>query len=352
MEKKSFGEYLPLVGKIAARFFITLLASLLILLAGLWSAMFIIVNGPSPTVGKLFILSLKETSAAGFIADWFMSEEEIEALRAERAEDAEGNVNASLIKLPEVERDPETGEFTGPAAGSEDDVLSGIEVHDVKGGTYNGKMIVVKDPRRVFVGVPEAYGEDKKGLSLSAMIEKYGALGGTNAGGFIDPSGSGTGGLPEGIVIYENELLWGEPGGSYSIAGIDGEGLLHVGKMTGEKAMSLGIKYAVSYGPALIINGEPCNAKRSLGGGINPRTAIGQRADGAMLLLVVNGRQIDSLGASLDDLVEVMLSFGAVNASNLDGGSSSLMKLDGKYLNTSSYILGGERVLASAILIK
>ena len=122
--------------------------------------------------------------------------------------------------------------------------------------------------------------------------------------------------------------------------------------MTPEKAMKTGLKYAVSYGPALIINGEPCNAGKSLGGGINPRTAIGQREDGAILLLVVNGRQIDSLGATLDDLVEIMLSHGAVNASNLDGGSSSLMKYEGEYLNTSSYIYGGERILASTILVK
>ena len=121
--------------------------------------------------------------------------------------------------------------------------------------------------------------------------------------------------------------------------------------MTGSRAIELGLMHAVSYGPALIINGEPCDAKRSLGGGINPRTAIGQREDGAILLLVVNGRQVDSLGATLDDLVEIMLSFGAINASNLDGGSSTLMKLSGEFLNTSSYILGGERILASTILI-
>ena len=122
--------------------------------------------------------------------------------------------------------------------------------------------------------------------------------------------------------------------------------------MTGEKALSLGIEYACSYGPALIINGVPCNEKKSLGGGLNPRTAIGQRADGAILMLVVNGRKVDSLGATMDDLVEIMLSFGAVNASNLDGGSSSLMKYDGEFKNTSSYIYGGERVLPTAILVR
>ncbi len=358
MEKKGKKGLGSRIGKIVLRFFVIFLITLILLAGALYTAMFVLVRGPSPTVGKLFILSLKETSAGGFIAHWFMSDNEINALLAEKATEENSEINTALIKLPESthldntdETDDENGcEDTGEAE-KENERMHGIEVHDVSGGTYNGKMIVVKDPMRVFVGVPERYGEDAKGLSLSDMIEKYDAIGGTNAGGFIDPGGSGTGGVPEGIVISGGKLLWGDLNSSYSLAGLDGKGLLYVGKMTGARAMELGLKYAVSYGPALIINGEPCNAKRSLGGGINPRTAIGQREDGAILLLVVNGRQIDSLGATLDDLVEIMLSFGAVNASNLDGGSSSLMKLDGEYLNTSSYILGGERILASTILI-
>ncbi len=346
------------VGKILLRCLLILLITVALLAAALYGAMFIIVNGPSPSVGKLFVLSLKETSAGGFLAHWYMSDEEIAALQAEKAEELSTEINPALIKLPEKAEDHNHNDNTNlPDNGSqqgekeENSRLEGIEVHEVSGGTYNGKMLVIKDPTRVFVGVPDKYGEDARGLSLSAMIEKYDAVGGTNAGGFVDPNGSGTGGIPEGIVISEGQLLWGDPNASYSLAGLDENGLLYVGKMTGAKAMELGLRYAVSYGPALIINGEPCNAKRSLGGGINPRTAIGQREDGAILLLVVNGRQIDSLGATLDDLIEVMLTFGAVNASNLDGGSSTLMKLDGEFLNTSSYILGAERVLASAILI-
>ena len=346
------------VCKVLLRCLLILFITVALLAAALYGAMFIIVNGPSPTVGKLFVLSLKETSAGGFLAHWYMSDEEIAALQAEKAEELSTEINPALIKLPERVED-ETNDGTNipsvePSTGDEnqkDPRLEGIEIHEVSGGTYNGKMLVINDPTRVFVGVPDRYGENAHGLSLSAMIEKYDAVGGTNAGGFVDPNGSGTGGIPDGIVISEGNLLWGELDASYSLAGLDANGLLYVGKMTGEKAMELGLQYAVSYGPALIINGEPCNATRSLGGGINPRTAIGQRKDGAILLLVVSGRQIDSLGATLDDLIEVMLSFGAVNASNLDGGSSSLMKLDGEFLNTSSYILGAERILASAILI-
>ncbi|MBQ8207608.1 MAG: phosphodiester glycosidase family protein [Clostridia bacterium] len=355
-------DFAAKVGKLCLRSLIIVGITLILLIAALYTAMFVMVNGPSPTVGKLFVLSLKETSAGGFLADWYMSEEEIAALQAEKAEEEAAEINTALIKLPEredisdLQDDVPSGEDTDSDTGDEaeeikNERLEGIEIHDVSGGTYNGKMLIVKDPTRVFVGVPDRYGEGASGLSLTKMIEKYDAVGGTNAGGFIDPNGSGTGGIPEGIVISDGELLWGELGTSYSLAGLDEKGLLYVGKMTGARAMELGLQYAVSYGPALIINGEPCNSKRSLGGGINPRTAIGQREDGAILLLVVNGRQIDSLGATLDDLIEIMLSFGAVNASNLDGGSSTLMKLDGEYLNTSSYILGGERVLASTILI-
>ena len=82
------------------------------------------------------------------------------------------------------------------------------------------------------------------------------------------------GGVPEGIVIYEGKLLWGDYGTEYWIAGLDENGLLYVNKMTPETALSLGIKYAASYGPALVINGVP---RTRLYGGLNPRTAIGQR---------------------------------------------------------------------------
>ena len=340
-------------GKYALRTLIVLLVTVAILVAALWCAMYFTVNGPSPTAGKLLILSLKETSAAGFLADWFMSEEEIAALQGED-EDVSEDINTGLIDIPkgdvtdEVDT-PDTGDDPADIPDKQDD---GVEFADVKGPTYNGIMMIVKDPKRVFVGTPAKYGEGQKGLTLSQLIDRYDAIGGTNGGGFFDEAGSGTGGIPEGIVISEGKLLWGDRGSYYSLAGIDSNGILHVGKMTGEKALSLGIKYACSYGPALIINGVPCNEKRSLGGGLNPRTAIGQRADGAILMLVVNGRKVDSLGATLDDLVEIMLSFGAVNASNLDGGSSSLMKYDGEFKNTSSYIYGGERVLPTAILVR
>ena len=72
------------------------------------------------------------------------------------------------------------------------------------------------------------------------------------------------------------------------------------------------------------------------GSGANPRTAIGQRADGAILLLVTDGRGASGhLGATASDLISVMQEYGAVNAANLDGGSSSTMVYNGGYEMTS-----------------
>ncbi len=355
-----------IIGRVCAVFFTVLL----VLLIAAYGIIWILVNGPSPTARRLFVLSVKETSAGGFLADIYLSEDEINAIIGTNGEtNTDEQVDVSLIQLPGADTTPidpaDTSVNTQPAdsnpAQTDDpsvtdvpadteDPLEGIEIVDIRGSTYNGKMLIIADPKRIFVGVPDRYGSDASGLTVTEMVEKYDCVAGTNAGGFYDPNGQGTGGIPAGIVIYEGKLLWGT-GGSHSIAGLDANGILHVGTMSEQAALDAGIQYAASYGPALIINGNPCNANANLGGGLNPRTAIGQRADGAILLLVVNGRSLDSLGATYDDLVEIMMTYGAVNATNLDGGSSSLMVVNGEYLTSSAYMFG-ERSVATAILVK
>lgn len=113
--------------------------------------------------------------------------------------------------------------------------------------------------------------------------------------------------------------------------------------------MEHNIQWACSYGPVLIVNGEPVNAK--LSSGINPRTAIGQREDGAVLLLVIDGRQITSLGATMEDLTEIMLEYGAVNAVNLDGGSSSQMIYKDETMNVNASVRG-PRAIPTAFLVR
>ena len=136
-----------------------------------------------------------------------------------------------------------------------------------------------------------------------------------------------------------------------NVIGIDADGILHVGWMSGQEALNRNIQWACSFGPALIVNGEAQTGSVITTSGVNPRTAIGQRADGAMLLLVVDGRQITSLGATYEDLVSIFLEYGAVNAANLDGGSSSSMLYQGEAMNVNASVIG-TRPLPTAFLVK
>jgi len=329
----------PGIFGIIARVLSFVLATVVLVLCAALGVVYLMSRGPSDSARDLFVLSLRETSAAGFVTEIFLSDDEIALIEeANKPDDTFEEIDTSLITIATKEQGTENG--TGEESKADE-----IEILDVTGATFNGKMMIVHDPERVMVGVSNQLGA--AGQTLYSMIESYGGVGGVNAGGFDDPNGTGNGGIPLGIVIHEGKLLSGAHTRA-AAAVIDYDGILHVGNMTGNEAMELNAEWAVSFGPVLVVNGEKCDG---LSSGLNPRTAIGQRSDGAILLLVVNGRQVGSMGATYEDLADVMISYGAVNALNLDGGSSSSMIYEGEYLNISSSLVG-ERPLPTGIIIK
>ena len=240
--------------------------------------------------------------------------------------------------------------YTGPLPNGQlpsDEDGDGIIIVDVMKKGFSGTMIIVLDPSRVFVGGPGFYGGN--GMILEDLVRRYDALGGINGGGFIDEDGGGSGGLPEGLTILDGESYhWAGNGAS---AAFDVNNVLHVGYYSIESAAAAGIRDCVSFGPALIIDGVG-EYGPYMESGINPRTAIGQRGDGSVLLLCIDGRQLHSIGASFADIRDVMLDFGAINACSLDGGSSTVMYYDGKYLNSPSSASGTSRYLPNAFLIR
>ncbi|MNV75982.1 hypothetical protein D3C71_1693090 [compost metagenome] len=110
------------------------------------------------------------------------------------------------------------------------------------------------------------------------------------------------------------------------------------------------LKYAVSFGPTIIVNGTPTIKSGDGGWGIQPRTAIAQKKDGTVLMLVIDGRQKDSIGATLKNVQDIFLKYGAYNAFNLDGGASTTMVYDNKLVNSPSDIMG-ERYVPTAFII-
>ena len=328
---------------------IVLLTVLAVVLNAL-GACAVLAYGPSPEWQRRFVATFDETSAMKFVPRIYLSEETVQSLlHPETVEPAED----LFTELAFENGAPGAEENAGPTVVVADPPEDGgewMEIVDIKRSTFQGKMMVIHDPSRVVVGTLEEYGESSQGMYLTGFIKKYGAIGGANAGGFEDTGGKGNGGIPDGLVIRNGEIAWGSSANWYrNVIGFDAGHILHVGNMSGQDALDLGLTSAVSFdaGPILIQNGK---IKTHLGGGLNPRTCIGQTADGTILLAVLEGRRPDSLGATYDDLARLMADFGAVNAANLDGGSSSDLYYNGEKLIRNSSYIGGRR-LPTAILI-
>lgn len=335
----------PSVWKIVGRILAVLLITVMAVLAALLGIIYTLEKGPSESARNLFVMSVRETSAIGFLADIFLSPEEIAEIEATGITEFE-STDTSLITMTSTE----LGESNADAWGLVDDDGDGIIIEPVTGEGYTGFMMVVLDPSRVILGtVPETYGY--KSYTVEEMVKKFDAVAGTNAGGFEDLNGMGDGSIPDTLVVFEGTIYNGGSGVGNGFVGIDSNYIMHVGCQSGQAIREADIQYGVSFGPVLIQNGEPVPAD-TLYSGVNPRTAIGQRSDGAILMLVIDGRQVISLGATFEDLVNIMLDYGAVNACNMDGGSSTMMWYGDGYVNNCASVIGIRPVPTAWIVLK
>lgn len=332
MSKKE--KILRIVGRVCATFLLTVL----LLVVWLWGVMKILCDGPSKTARDQFVLSVSETSGVFWLANLYCSKEEIAAIKeANSIKDSDDITDSSLIQIDSEINDPEVPD---------------IEIIDVKGASYNGKLMIIKDPSRLFVGTIDGFRQGS-GEVVADIAKRYDAIAGINGGEFVDGSPIWTG-MPVGLVMVNGEILNGSPGTQYHVTGITYDGFLVIGNMTAEQAKAKNIRDCVSIaydiGPFLVINGEPQDVS-GVGGGLNPRTAIGQTKDGKILFLVIDGRQVNSLGASFSDLQDIMLQYGAINASTMDGGTSSQLYYDGEVISVP-YSPSGPRRCPTAFLIK
>ena len=314
------------VAKLLLRTVGVLVMTVVLLVVTVYGAGFILTKGPSQQMSNLFVMTMRETSAMKWVANLYLSEEEIAALETAGEEDALLEMDASLVQLGEGADD----------YGLVDEDGDGIILETVKGSGYVGYMMVVLDPTRMMMGTPKKFGY--AGLTVEDMVATYDCVAGVNGGGFEDPNGAGKGGIPKGMIVLNGEPDYCVKGRKYEFVGFDDNFVLHTGKMTPEEAVEKNIQFGCSFGPVLLVNGEEVSITTF--SGVNPRTAIGQRADGAVLLLVVDGRQAYSIGATYEDLAQIMLDYGAVNACNLDGGSSTVMWYNDGYVNQCMTFVG------------
>lgn len=204
---------------------------------------------------------------------------------------------------------------------------------------YKGWLIAIYDPSDVELAVSAKLG--KGGQSVNTLVKNNGGLVGINGGGFEDLDGWGNGSIPYGAIIKNGELIWNHVGGSGGLIGFTKEHKMYLTTKTPSEAIADGMQDAVDFGPFLIVNGKTSKIHGDGGWGTAPRSVIAQRKDGVVLFLIIEGRLPGySIGATMNDVIDVLLRYKAYNAANLDGGASSTMSIEGKLWNRPS--AGGE----------
>lgn len=303
------------------------------------TAPFLVFYGPFGNVKRTIVGAAMTTLSHQYIAKLFLSDNEIKKILS-------GNTAEQI-----QQDDSGTLEFK-----NEHD--SSIEMEEVSDGKkFKGYMLIVHDPTRVKVGYSKKLGV--AGELTSKIAKDNNAVAAINGGGFTDRSSedsewTGTGGKPTGVLMSEGNVISNDINDDdqkTQAMAITNKGQLLVGSYSLNEMKEKGVTEAISFEPALVVNGKGTIKSGDGGWGIAPRTAIGQREDGAMLFLVIDGRQTKSIGASLKDVQNIMLEYGAVNAINLDGGSSSTMYYEGEVINNPCDPLG-ERSIPSIVYVE
>jgi len=231
-----------------------------------------------------------------------------------------------------------------------------IERYDIKGIRFKGYILIINDPTRLKVGYTSLL--YKEGQLTSDIAKDNNAIAAINGGGFKDADNGtkwvGTGANPAGIIMANGKIVANDitdENKKTDVVAMTKSGKLLVGLHSLSEMKTAGVTEAVSFGPALIVDGRKTITAGEGGWGSAPRTCVAQRKDGAIIFLVIDGRQLGSLGATLREAQDVLYDYGAVNATNLDGGSSSTLFYNDEIINNPSDSLG-ERSVPSIMYIE
>lgn len=290
--------------------------------------------GPWSGFRNFWITSAMTTMEHQYLATWFYSDETIQKVLAANGVDEIDEISdPTSIRFKKYTTTIYRNKYDKEILTKDPD-NDLYKVIEVSGSSYKGFLIALYDPSRISIATSKYLGT--KGESILAVSEREKAIIAMNAGGFYDPDWNSNGALPHGTVIKNGKVVSdfqdANMGGGF--IGFTNENKLVLGKMSKDEALAIGYRDAIEFGPYLIVNGKRSFIKGNGGWGIAPRTAIGQRQDGIVLLLVINGRIPSSIGADMVDLCDIMENYGAYNAANLDGGSSTELVINNKIINT------------------
>ncbi|MBQ2092339.1 MAG: phosphodiester glycosidase family protein [Clostridia bacterium] len=299
------------------RFFLCLFTLILMVIITVFSACLVISYGPSPTIRNILVLSAKQASATKWVPGLFLSDAAIQEII-----DASNSVNTDVVTVDDIATDSDDDEWA--------DAIDGMKLIFRQEPNFKAYVLLIKDPSRVKLGISsENFAGATAGMRIFEIADKYKCVAAINGGEFADPGGQGTGAQPIGITYSDGKCVWGTST-SGTFIGFDKDNkLVCVEGMSTAKGTELGIRDGCCFMyKNVIIERDGDNVKLNYADdnlGIAQKTAIGQRADGTVIMIVTDGRSAESVGATRNDMIDLMVEYGAVTAGSLDGGSSSML---------------------------
>lgn len=222
-----------------------------------------------------------------------------------------------------------------------------IKVFSLKEAGYRGYMAKVKmhDPDALkLVLAGDTIGH--KGETTSGAAERTDAALAINAGGFAKKDGLL---YPMGITVVDGEIKTFYST-ELSFIGINKDGRLVGGEVTSrEQIADMDIMHGATFVPTLLQDGKKQTIPSKWKKKKEPRTLIGHFSNGDLLLIVIDGRQKESSGVTLEEAQDKLLEWNVRDAYNLDGGGSSTFVYKGKVLNSPSD--GNERKVVSNFVV-
>lgn len=291
---------------------------------------FFLMYGPFSYFRNLFVSTAMNTMDHQWFAKIFFSDKKIEKIMSSNyfvAIDEDANTDDIIINTKEKKKYKNKYEKELLTRDPDNDLYKIIEL---KVGGSNAHLIAIYDPKKVHLISTKQFNVGTYGERIITMCERYKGAVCINAGGFVD-NGMGSD-IPLGYVIQNGKITWASEGKS-NIIGMTKDGKLKLlANTTAEEALKKDIVDGLTFDPFLIVNGKELKIVGDPWGS-SPRMAIAQRKDGVMMFLSIDGENYIN-GATLKETIDVLKRYGAYNAANLDGGTSSSMVVDGKLINT------------------
>lgn len=305
---------------------------------------FVLIYGPYDKTKKIFVTTVLATRHSYLIND-FIPKETIDKILGKNDIKEQATAKDTSIDLNKIEVKNNSG--------------NKVTKYDIHTDRYDGYMLEIENPYKVKVAMTKYLG--KLGQKTSEMAEEHNAIAAINGGTFVDKSSdgikyAGTGGQPGGFVISNGKVIYPttkcDEHYVENVIAFTKKGQLIVGNHTLSELKKLNVQEAMCFRePNVIINGVRQHKKEDYVDGINPRTAVGQKEDGTVLFLVLDGRKLSKPGATIYEVQEIMKSRGAVNAGMLDGGYSTTMYYKGDVINSPN-AWDGERTVATSFYVE